>query len=275
VLVWCETCRWNRAGTAAFLRRANLGEFRRSLLVLPFVVPVALLFHTQDPFLAYGLDLLLVVALFLPALIRSQQNLGLARTLAGEPEAARSEREEWEPEPELVDAWPRAVRLRGTIEPIRPLFRFWRLIAMVAFVTAVFALTPIARDVGPRAQFAALILLGLCLVPLLVVTGLMIGMFWRDRHLVSRGRPCAGRVDQHVTHMRRLAPEGWTLVSQYRYSFTDPHGTARAGIACEEGRALLAGMAVTVLDSPLDPRLHAPYPASLFVTGPSSGETSA
>lgn len=265
-LVWCAACGWNLTGSAKFLRSSNLGEFGRAAWLLPLAVPVALLFHRLDPFLAYGLDLLLVIGVFAPALIRSQGNLNLARTFEAmaekrpfSPRAAG-----WRPEPELAAEPPRPAGLRGTTEPIKGLLILLRVLWSALFVSGLLALTPLARLVGPRVQVVALVVLALCILPLIgsiLVLGLAL---LRDRHLAASGHVCEGAIALQATHLRRVGSSEWTLVSRYRYRFTDPHGTPRDGAAREEGRATVEGAAVTVLDSPRDPRLHASYPACLY-----------
>lgn len=271
-LVWCAGCGWNLAGSAKFLRSSNLGEFGRAAWLLPLAVPVAFLFHRLDPFVAYGLDLLLVIAVFLPALLRSQGNSNLARTFealaAKQPFKARGGT--WQKEPELEAPIPRAAGLRGTAEPIKGLLILLRLLWAVVFISGLVALTPLARLVGPQLQFSALMLLALCVLPLFgTILGVVLALL-RDRHLVASGYVCQGEIALQATHLRRVKAGEWTLVSRYRYRFTDPHGTPRDGAAREEGRATVEGAPLTVLDSPRDPRLHASYPACLYLATPSS-----
>lgn len=265
-LVWCAACGWNLAGSAKFLRSSNLGEFARAAWLLPLAVPVAFLFHRMDPFLAYGLDLLLVIAVFLPALLRSQGNLNLARTFdaleAKQPFRARGGA--WQREPELDAAPPRSVRLRGTTEPVRGLLVLLRLLWAMVFVSGLVALTPLARLVGPKVQVGALMMLAMAVLPLIGSAIALVMTLLRDRHLVVSGHVCEGAIALQATHLRRVGAGEWTLSSRYRYRFTDPHGTARDGAAREEGRATVEGAPVTVLDSPRDPRLHASYPAGLY-----------
>lgn len=267
-LVWCGACGWNLTGSAKFLRSANAGEFGRSAWLLPMAMPVALLFHRMDPFLAYGLDLLLVLGIFAPAMIRSQGNLNLARTFdalsAKLPFSSKPAA--WRPEPELA-ATGRTVRLRGTTEPIKGLLILLRVLWSAFFVSGLVGLTPLSGMVGPRIQIMALVVLALCALPLLgalVALGLAL---MRDRHLAMVGRACEGEIALQSTHLRKVGGSEWTLVSRYRYRFTDPHGTPRDGAAREEGRATVEGAAVTVLDSPRDPRVHASYPACLYRAG--------
>lgn len=267
-LVWCEACGWNLAGTAKFLRSDNQRLFLRVFLLLPFTIPLILAFHAQDPFLAYGLDLLLVVGIFTPALVKSQANVKLARRIeALKPRRSSPVPDPWSLEPELAEATPRHVRLAGRTESIRAQLGLMRLLWAVAFLSGVMALTPVSAWVGPRVQFAALLFLAFAVMPLVGTFAWVLVVLWRDRHLASHGRPCEGRVLFQATHMRRVAGGEWTLVSRYRYGFTDPHGTERDGAAREEGRAIVAGGPLTVLDSPRDPRLHVSYPACLYVAG--------
>lgn len=273
-LVWCEACGWNLAGTARFLRSDNQRLFGRVFLLLPFTIPLVLAFHTQDPFLAYGLDLLLVVGIFSPALFKSSANVRLARRIeALAPRRSPPEPLPWALEPELSIERPRPVRLAGRMESIRAQLGLMRLLWAIVFIAGLMALTPLARAVGARVQFAALFFLALAVIPLIASLGWVLAVLWRDRHLVADGMPCEGRILRQSTHMRRVASGEWTLVSRYRYGFTDPHGTVRNGHAREEGRAILLEAPVTVLDSPRDPRLHAPYPACLYAAGPEGGVT--
>lgn len=265
-LVWCGTCAWNTSGTAKWLRVQNLSLFTRGLWLLPFAVPLVVLFHTLDPFVAYGLDFLLVIGLFVPALVKSQSNV----KLAGRFEALKAERPHafragaWGPEPELGVPISRPVRLSGRNEPVLAQLRLLRLLWAIIFVSGLLALTPASHLVGVRVQVAALMILALAFVPMLGVIGALLYVVWRHRGLAIHGTPCEGRVRFQMTHMRRLAAGGWTLVAGYRYGFTDPHGTEREGSAREEGRAIVEGQVLTVLDSPRDPRIHASYPACLY-----------
>ncbi len=267
-LPWCEACGWNVQGAARFLRADNTRLFGRVFLLLPFTIPLFLAFHTLDPFLAYGLDLALVVGLFTPALMRSSGNVKLARRIEViKPRRSPPKPEAWTLEPELAAAPPRPVRLAGRTESIRGLLGLIRLLWAVVFIAGVMALTPASQWVGPRVQFAALLFLALAIVPLIGSLVWVVIVLWRDRHLAMDGKPCEGRVLLQSTHMRRESKGEWTLVSRYRYGFTDPHGTERNGTAREEGRAIVEGAPVTVLDSPRDPRIHLSYPASLYVAG--------
>lgn len=268
-LVWCAGCGWNLAGSAKFLRASNLGEFGRSACLLPLAVPVAYLFHRMDPFLAYGLDLLLVIGVFLPALLRSQGNLNLARTFdamaAKQPFKPRTAA--WQREPELAAEAPRPARLRGTTEPVRGLLLLLRFLWAMVFISGVVALTPVARLVGPKVQVSALMMLAMAVLPLMGSVVALVLALLRDRHLAVSGHVCEGAIALQATHLRRVGSGEWTLSSRYRYRFTDPHGTPRDGAAREEGRALVEGAPLTVLDSPRDPRLHASYPACLYRVG--------
>ncbi|HEY9854874.1 MAG TPA: hypothetical protein V6D05_03990 [Stenomitos sp.] len=270
-LVWCEACGWNLAGTAKFLRADNQWLFARLFLLVPFTIPLILLFHTQDPFLAYGLDLLLVVGMFSPALVKSSANVKLARRIeAIQPRRSPPQPESWAPEPELQVAPPRPVRLVGRLESIRTQLGLMRLLWAIVFIAGLMALTPLAHAVGPRVQFAALLFVAFAILPLVGALIWVLAVLWRDRHLVMDGAPCAGRILLQSTHMRRLPGGEWTLVSRYRYGFTDPHGTERNGAAREEGRAIREGAPVTILDSPRDPRIHTSYPACLYSVAPGS-----
>lgn len=271
-LVWCGICAWNTAGTGKWLRVQNLSLFTRGLWLLPFAIPLVVLFHTLDPFVAYGLDFLLVIALFVPALMKSQSNV----KLAGRFEALKAERphayrsEIWEPEPELAVSTPRSVRLSGRSEPVLAQLRLLRVLWAIIFVSGLLALTPASHVVGVRVQLAALMILALAFVPMLGVIGALLYVVWRHRGLAIHGTPCEGQVRFQMTHMRRLPAGGWTLVARYWYGFTDPHGTAREGSAREEGRAIVEGQVLTVLDSPRDPRIHASYPACLYAAAAES-----
>lgn len=266
-LVWCEACGWNLAGAAKFLRSDNQRLFLRVFLLLPFTIPLILAFHTLDPFLAYGLDLLLVVGIFTPALVKSNANVKLARQIEVlKPRRSPPKPEPWALEPELV-APPRPIKLAGRTESIRPQLALIRLLWAIVFIAGLMALTPAAQWVGPRVQFAALLFLAFAIMPLLGSFGWVLAVLWRDRHLAANGMPCEGRILLQATHLRREAKGAWTLVSRYRYGFTDPHGTERNGQAREEGRAIVEGAAVTVLDSPRDPRIHTSYPACLYAAG--------
>lgn len=273
-LVWCEACGWNLAGTAKFLRADNQWLFLRLFLWLPFTIPLVLVFHTLDPFLAYGLDLALVVALFSPALAKSSANVKLARRIeALQPRRSPPQATPWALEPELAAERPRPVRLVGRIESIRSQLGLMRLLWAIVFIAGLMALTPLARVVGPRVQFAALLFLAFAVLPLVGALVWVIALLWRDRHLAMGGYACEGRILVQSTHMRRLAGGEWTLVSRYRYGFTDPHGTERNGQAREEGRAILEGAPLTVLDSPRDPRIHTSYPSCLYAAGSESDST--
>lgn len=273
-LAWCEACGWNLPGTGKFLRSDNLRLFGRIFLLLPFTIPLILAFHTLDPFLAYGLDLLLVVGIFTPALVKSSGNLKLARQIEGlKPRRQMPGPEAWALEPELALERPRPARLAGRLESIRGLLGLIRLLWAIVFIAGVMALTPAAGWVGPRVQFAALLFLALAVIPLLGSLVWVVVVLWRDRHLAIDGVPCAGRILLQATHMRREAKGTWTLVSRYRYGFTDPHGTERNGAAREEGRAIVEGAPVTVLDSPRDPRIHLSYPACLYLAGSEADHT--
>lgn len=273
-LVWCDACGWNLVGAAKFLRSDNLRLFARIFLMLPFTIPLILAFHTQDPLLAYGLDLLLVVGLFTPALMRSSANVKFARRIEGvKPRRQLPKPAAWALEPELSVARPRPARLAGRLESIRGLLGLIRLLWAVVFIAGVMALTPAAQWVGPRVQFAALFFLALAILPLVGSLLWVVGMLWRDRHLAVDGVPCEGHILKQSTHMRREAKGAWTLVSRYRYGFTDPHGTERNGTAREEGRAIVEGAPVTVLCSLRDPRIHLSYPASLYLAGAEADHT--
>lgn len=273
-LVWCEACGWNLAGSAKFLRSDNQRLFLRVFLLLPFTIPLILAFHAQDPFLAYGLDLLLIVGIFTPALVKSQANVKLARGIeALEPRRKPPAPDAWILEPELGAPGPRPVRLAGRTESIRAQLGLIRLLWAIVFLSGLMALTPVSAWVGPRVQFAALVFLALAIIPLLGAFLWVLGVLWRDRHLAAHGSPCAGRILLQATTMRRVSGGEWTLVSRYRYGFTDPHGTERNGSAREEGRAIVEGAFLTVLDSPRDPRLHASYPACLYGAGAAEDHT--
>lgn len=264
-LAWCEACGWNLAGSGKVLRTKNLSLFLRTFLFLPVLAPLALIFHAHEPVLAYGLDLMLVLALFMPALIRSQANLALARKIEGfQPVGRTVAHAGWSLESPLAQPTPRPTQLRGTTIPVKGLLKTLRALWTVVFISGLLALTPAAHVIGPRAQFGALMLLGFAIAP---IFGTLIALFvvmLRDRHLAKAGRPCEGRIIFQMTHLRRLGRGEWTLASRYRYRFSDPHGTEREGHGQEEGRAIVMGSKLTILDSPRDPRVHGSYLAGLY-----------
>ena len=266
-LVWCETCGWNLAGTGKYLRSRNLWLFVNTLWWLPLVIPIALFIHSRAPHLGYGLDTLLIMGFFAPAFIRSQANIAMARRVESFKPAGRAvEHVGWNLEPALRQASPRPVQLRGSTAPIRGLLHILRALWAILFVAGLFALTPLAQVAGPRVQYAAILLMAFAVPPLFASLVALIGVVWRQRHLIVKGYPCEGRIVFHMTHLRRLAKGEWILSCRYRYHFTDPHGTEREGMDREEGRAIIVGSPVTILDSPKDPRWHGSYPANLYAS---------
>lgn len=263
-LVWCDRCGWNVLGSAKHLRGANLGHFLRTCYLLPFTVPLVLMFHSLDPVLAYGLDLLLVLALFVPALVLSQRGLTMARALEARSFPDRAPRPPEAAPPELATPTPRPVALRGSAAPLETQLLALRALWLAFLVSGGLGLTPLAHWVGPRAQVMALMLLAATVPLLLVVGGWLLLVLGRHRELVRTGLPGTGTVLAATTHMRRERAGQWALVARYRYRFLDPHGTEREGEAREVGRAIAPGMPVPVLMSPRDPRRHLSYLGALY-----------
>ena len=260
---WCPDCGWNLRGASRALRGSNLDHFLLALPWLTVLVPIAYASRGLGPVLAQALDAACLVALFVPAVLRSQGNLDLARQLDSQ-EPRRTHVVPPASEAHLPTDAPREVRLSGSPVTVRPLMALLRVLGTTLFASGLVVLTPLAGLFQTRLRGGALLVMLGALIPFLGAIGVLLLTIARHRHLAQKGVERPAEVTSHTSLLRRVAHREWTLRSQVHYRFTAPDGTVLTGRARIEGTPFWSGAVMPVWLDPGNPAHHMPVAACLY-----------
>jgi len=262
---WCPDCGWNLRGASRALRATNLDHFVGTLPWLLVLFPVAQTTRTLGPLLAYLADAAVLVGLFVPALMRSQAHLDLARRL--DRLAPRKAHVTPPATPTEASVPPRVPVLAGMIEPVRWPIRLLRMLGGTLFATGLIVFTPLSSWLTPQLRGGALLVMLGTLWPFLGCLAALLMAIVRHHHLTRTGVARIGEVTSHTSLLRREGPETWTLVSSYRYRFTGPDDRILEGSARTEGVAHWTGARIVVWHDPTRPGNHLPANACLYRAG--------
>ncbi len=263
---WCPECGWNLRGASRALRAANLEHFTGTLPWLLVLLPVAQATRPLGPLLAYLADGTVLVALFIPALMRSQAHLDLARRL----ERLSPRRAHVTPPAVMLQDLPEAPRvpvLAGTLEPVRWPIRLLRMLGGTLFATGLIVFTPLSTWLSPGLRGGALLVMLGALFPFLGCLAAFLVAIARHHRLTRSGLGRTGEVMAHTSLLRREGASTWTLVSHFHYRFKDPDERILEGKARTEGVAHWTGARITIWQDPHRFSDHLPANACLYRTG--------